>query len=74
MKKIVSIVLCLSLALSLSLTAFAAEAAPGDSRAVIGANLTDEQVNENTRRFAREDSIRNAYVATFPNEQRSPVS
>ena len=44
MKKIVSIVLCLSLVLSLSLTAFAAGAAPGEKRAVIGANLTAEQV------------------------------
>ena len=33
-------------------------------------SLTDEQVNENTRRFAREDSIRNAYVATFPTTQQ----
>ena len=45
MKKIVSIVLCLSLVLSLTVTAFAAEAAPGESRAVIGANLTDEQIS-----------------------------
>lgn len=28
--------------------------------------LTDEQVKNNAVRFAREDSIRNAYVATFP--------
>ena len=30
--------------------------------------VTAEQAAENARRFAREDSIRNAYVATFPNE------
>lgn len=28
--------------------------------------VTDEQAAENARRFAHEDSIRNAYVATFP--------
>lgn len=28
--------------------------------------LTQEQVQENSKRFAQEDSIRNAYVATFP--------
>jgi len=44
MKKIVSVILCLSLVFSLSLTAFAAEAAPGEARAVIGANLTEDQV------------------------------
>lgn len=39
---------------------------------VEGANLpevTEEQRAENTRRMAYEDSIRNAYVATFFNEQ-----
>lgn len=30
--------------------------------------LTPEQIRVNTERFAREDSIRNAYVATFPTE------
>ena len=30
--------------------------------------VTAEQAAENTRRFAYEDSIRNAYVATFPTE------
>lgn len=33
--------------------------------------VTPEQRAENTRRMAEEDSIRNAYVATFVNEQRA---
>lgn len=31
--------------------------------------LTAEQVEQNKQRFAQEDSIRNAYVATFPTEE-----
>ncbi len=33
--------------------------------------VTVEQVAENTRRFACEDSIRNAYVATFPTAEQA---
>lgn len=33
--------------------------------------VTPEQRAENTRRMAREDSIRNAYVATFPTEKQA---
>ena len=39
-----------------------------------GANMpevTDEQRAENTRRMMVEDSIRNAYIATFPSEEQS---
>ena len=32
--------------------------------------LTDEQIAENTRRLSREDSIRMAYVGSFPTEQQ----
>lgn len=35
--------------------------------------VTAEQAAENTRRFAREDSIRNAYVATFPSMEQASV-
>ncbi|MEE1099624.1 MAG: transglutaminase domain-containing protein [Alistipes sp.] len=33
--------------------------------------LTDEQIECNAERFAREDSLRNAYVATFPTKEQS---
>lgn len=33
--------------------------------------LTDEQIAENSRRFTLEDSIRNAYVATFPTAEQA---
>jgi hypothetical protein len=33
--------------------------------------ITPEQAAENTRRFAYEDSIRNAYVATFPTADKA---
>lgn len=33
--------------------------------------LTDEQIAENQARFIQEDSIRNAYVATFPTEEKA---
>lgn len=42
-KRIVSLALCLCLLCSFS-SAFAADAKPGETRAVIGANLTDEQI------------------------------
>ena len=35
--------------------------------------VTAEQAAENTRRFAHEDSIRNAYVATFPTVENAKV-
>ena len=44
MKKIISIVLCLAILCSFG-SAFAAKADVGESRAVIGANLTEEQIN-----------------------------
>lgn len=33
--------------------------------------LTTEQIELNKRRFAQEDSIRNAYIATFPTEEEA---
>jgi len=44
MKKIISVVLCLAILCSFG-SAFAAKAVAGESRAVIGANLTEEQIN-----------------------------
>ncbi len=44
MKKIISIVLCLSILCSFGI-AFADKVDAGETRAVIGANLTDEQIN-----------------------------
>ena len=44
MKKIVSLILCFCIFCSLGSAAFATKAGAGDARAVIGANLTDEQV------------------------------
>lgn len=39
----------------------------------IDSNPTDEQIAENARRFAIEDSIRNAYTATFFSQEFAPV-
>lgn len=44
MKRIISLIICLCLLCSFG-SAFAAEAVIGDARAVIGANLTDDQIN-----------------------------
>lgn len=44
MKKIICIILCLSILCSFG-SAFAAKASAGDARAVIGANLSEEQIN-----------------------------
>ena len=44
LKRIISVALCLCVLCSFG-SAFAADAAPGEARAVIGANLTDEQIS-----------------------------